>query len=54
MIHPIVQQLINYPATTGKKIACKYYNWDKLTKDEELFVVYDILRLAEEIDRSRK
>lgn len=51
MIHPKTQEVISYPNTAGKRVAMHWYNWNTLTRVEEVFAADDILRLAKLIDK---
>ena len=50
MIHQSVMELIEYPNTLGKIMAMRFFNWEKLTKDEEVLKVREVLKMAREID----
>mgnify|MGYP006305021309 CR=1 FL=1 len=51
MTHPEIEKLSNYPNTEGKRIALNYYNWNNLTKTEEVMMASMVLKLAMSIDR---
>jgi hypothetical protein len=53
MIHPEVEKLSNYPNTEGKRIAKSHYNWNNLTKWEEITKAGMVLKLAKEIDNEK-
>ena len=50
MIHQSVIELIEYPNTLGKRIAMRHFCWERLTKDEEVLWVREVLKMAKEID----
>jgi len=52
MIHPEVQKVIDYPDTSGKRIALQQYNWQSLTKYEEVSYASRIIELARMIDNA--
>lgn len=49
-MNPNLKELFDYPETKGKKIAMKHYNWQNLTKVEEVMKAHLVLAMAKSID----
>lgn len=49
-IHIETQKVINYKDSLGKRVALKYFQWNKLDKTQEVIIANKLISLAELID----